>query len=350
MNNTDQPARTPTPFATGGTKNAIPNTTGTPGAASYAVGFPTPTFTPIPSGGVPPSGADLNGIFFALSQAARWSQAGGQYQYDGVFSSAVSGYPQGAIIQAADYTGLWRNLVNGNTTNPDTGGSGWAPSFLHGVATQNLTNVNVTLTSLQAAKNVLLLGGTLTGNVQVIFPILPGVWTVVNATTGAFTVTAKTIAGAGVILQPGANPIYGDGGGTIDFAVRDLPVVTQFSPVVSFGGASAGVTYAVQEGFAFRQGRGYRYHAFINMTNKGSSTGPAKITLTGLPAPNAQYAALVSIDQMTGLAFPLSGLTAGGTNLVELRTFDGSGSQAALATDANFTNTSQVYVEGWFLV
>jgi hypothetical protein len=118
----------PVPFAESGTKNAvpIPSQIGvTPGAASFTTGFPPLTFTPIAAGGVPPFGADFNGVLNAITQALRWTNAGGQYVYDVDFATAIGGYPKGALLQRSTLDGFWMNTVDNNTTDPDTGGAGW---------------------------------------------------------------------------------------------------------------------------------------------------------------------------------------------------------------------------------
>lgn len=122
------PTRTPTPFANSGAKNTIPvasQISVTPGAASYTDGFPPLTRTPIAAGGVPPFGVDFNGILNAITTAVRWSNAGGQYPYDSTFSTAVGGYPKGAILARSGFDGFWVSTAENNTTNPDAAGAGW---------------------------------------------------------------------------------------------------------------------------------------------------------------------------------------------------------------------------------
>ncbi|MVW80166.1 gp53-like domain-containing protein [Bordetella sp. 02P26C-1] len=120
------PSVSPTVFATGGTRNTIPNTPpSTVGRASFQQGFPAATMTPLASGGVPPSGADFNGILHFLSDAVRWNQAGGSYPFNAAFASAIGGYPKGATILSADGYGHWMSTVDGNASNPDNGGPGW---------------------------------------------------------------------------------------------------------------------------------------------------------------------------------------------------------------------------------
>ncbi len=128
MLSSDTPTRVPLPFANSGTKNAIPTASQigiTAGAASLTDGFPPLTFTPIAAGGVPPFGADFNGVLNLITATVRWIQAGGQFGFNTSFNTAVTGYPKGAVLQKATLAGSWLNTVEGNTTNPDTGGAGW---------------------------------------------------------------------------------------------------------------------------------------------------------------------------------------------------------------------------------
>ena len=211
------PALIPLAFAATGAKNTIPEVSQigiTDGAASLPDGFPPLTGTPIASGGVPPFRADMNGILFALSAWSRWQSAGGGVAYSSSFASDsnVGGYPKGARVLRSDGTGYWLNQTENNTTNPDTGGAGWVPDVKYGItAITGLTNANVTLAASQYAKNIITLAGTLTANVQIIFPAIVGEWVVVNNTTGAFTVTCKTASGSGIAITQGTTSIiWGD--------------------------------------------------------------------------------------------------------------------------------------------
>lgn len=124
MQSTDIPAKLPVPFANSGAKNTIPNTSLigiTPGAASFPDGFPPLTSTAISAGGIPPTREDFNGAFFAVSAAVRWLQAGGLAVYDSAFSSAIGGYPNGAVLRRADKLGFWVSTADNNTTDPDGG-------------------------------------------------------------------------------------------------------------------------------------------------------------------------------------------------------------------------------------
>lgn len=95
------------------------------GAASLTDGFPPDTFLPEGAGGVPPFGQDMNGILKQVSAWCQWQGAGGPVFYDGTFSANIGGYPKGAVIQSTTPGVFWLNLVDNNTTNPDSSGTNW---------------------------------------------------------------------------------------------------------------------------------------------------------------------------------------------------------------------------------
>jgi hypothetical protein len=121
-----------------------------------------------------------------------------------------------------------------------------------------------------------------------------------------------------------------------------------FTPGLSFGGASTGITYDVQRGIYTKIGRLVTYHIYIGLTSKGSATGNASIT--GIPfAPEtggaAYYNPTIYMDAAAAGATGhlQGGLTSGGINLAKLS----AGSNSAL-TDADFNNNTYVIVTGQY--
>ena len=232
MKQTDSPDKLVLPFADAGAKNAIPAASQigiTAGAASLTDGFPPLTRTPISAGGVPPSGLDMNGILYELSAIARWLGAGAGFVYDGTFANDtdVGGYPKGARVLRTDGAGYWINTVDNNTTDPEAAGAvaaGWVPDYTSGATAITMTSANVTLTPLQYGKPIVLITGTLTTDLNLIFPSIPDQWVVVNGTSGAHIITAKTAAGTGVTcVQSGATYIYGDGTNIASLSAQSIP-------------------------------------------------------------------------------------------------------------------------------
>jgi hypothetical protein len=182
------PSKVPLPFANSGTKNVIPTASQigiTPGAASLTDGFPPLTMTPIVAGGVPPAGADFNGIFNLITAIQQWQSAGGNFTYDPTFSSAVGGYPKGAVITNATYSGAWLSTADNNTTNPDTGGAGWVAAFMSGTVGQ-VRNLAMSVTTASATATLtadeIVVGSALAGQKYVLGSFIK---TINLATTGA---------------------------------------------------------------------------------------------------------------------------------------------------------------------
>lgn len=112
------------------------------GAASLTDGFPPSCFQPVGAGGTPPWGQDFNGILNQITAWSRWQGGGGPVVYDSSFSTAVGGYPQGAIVASATNSGvLWLCLADNNTTNPDSStAANWA-SLLINIAASGISPI-----------------------------------------------------------------------------------------------------------------------------------------------------------------------------------------------------------------
>lgn len=132
MQSSDIPGKLAKPFAAnagGGFIRSIPVNSQigiTDGAASLTDGFVPLNFLPIASGGVPPFGADMNGILFEISGWTRWAAAGGPIYFDGAFATLVGGYPKGAVVQSSITPGvMFVSTAENNSTNPESGGVNW---------------------------------------------------------------------------------------------------------------------------------------------------------------------------------------------------------------------------------
>jgi len=245
MQASNAPSKSPVPFAESGSKNTIPVASQigvTPGLASFTDGFPPLTMTPLAAGGIPPRGQDFNGILYFLSNAARWSQAGGRYPYDAAFATAIGGYPKGAILTAATGNGSWLNLVENNTENPDAGGANWV-ALAAGIATtaqaQAWTDDTATITAKKLADAfkgsnqdlaasgyqklpgglILQWGvasGSLGGTAAITFPIA--------FPNSVFHAQASYVAG----VDPGTGPSPGTGG-TLFFPLTNTGVSVRFA-------------------------------------------------------------------------------------------------------------------------
>lgn len=214
MQTSSQPKLLPVPFADAGSKQNIPNDSQigiTAGRASYTDGFPPLTRTPLAAGGVPPFGTDFNGVLNDITAALRWSQSGSGYPFNASFNTAIGGFPKGAKIPNSTLDGYWLNTVDNNTANPEVTGAattGWVPSSNYGITSiTGLSGSSVTLTTLQAAKETIILSGTLTSNINLTVPAWIKQWKVVNNCTGAFSVTVKTPNGTGIAVPSQSNAV-----------------------------------------------------------------------------------------------------------------------------------------------
>lgn len=162
MQSTQQPAKFPVPFgnlAGAAYKRTIPRlASATPGAASLDQGFPPACFLDPNAGGVPPFGADFNGILYWITSWILWQQSGGLPAFDADQAAAIGGYPAGAALISADGTHFWRSTADNNATNPDAGGANWVVLQPATYAFGNLTGVpNFTLESEFTGSNQSLL-------------------------------------------------------------------------------------------------------------------------------------------------------------------------------------------------
>lgn len=101
---------------------------------------------------------------------------------------------------------------------------------LGGVTSVALSSSNVTLSSTQYANGTVRLTGTLTANVQVVFPAVQAWWTIDNQTTGNFVATITIGSGQVIAVEQGcAADILIDG---TNVKFRNLPPVGSFLDVI----------------------------------------------------------------------------------------------------------------------
>ncbi len=128
-----EPSKILTPWATSGLKNTIPPAANpVTGNAGFDQGFPAINMTAKEAGGIPPFGQDFNGILFSITEILRYVQAGGLPSFSAPLASAVGGYGKGAIVVGSDGFTVFQNTIDGNTTNPSSGGAGWVGDVLSG--------------------------------------------------------------------------------------------------------------------------------------------------------------------------------------------------------------------------
>lgn len=125
-----------------------------------------------------------------------------------------------------------------------------------------------------------------------------------------------------------------------------------WTPGLTFGGGSTGMTFGTQEGYYTREGNQVTVHAYVVLTAKGSSTGTA--LLTGLPftARNtAGSSQSFAVGNMTAAAALTSPVTAYATdNGTTINLVDWGTTGSAVLDNTNFTDTTAISVTGSFQV
>lgn len=269
MQASNAPSKSAVPFAESGTKNTIPVESQigvTPGAASFTDGFPPLTMTPLAAGGVPPQGADFNGILNFLSDASRWTQAGGGYTYDAAFAAAVGGYPKGALLARADGAGYWLSTVNNNTTDPDSGGAGWKNPAAGALLRTSVYRI------ISGTQQVSIDGGAFSPTGATTFSSLP-----LSAKVRVQVVSGGGGGGGAEANGAGARSTGGGGGGGGHSAsILDAPM-SAVPITVGAGGAGGLATGSGQGG----TGGASSFGALV--TAMGGSGGAKGLTTTSYP-------------------------------------------------------------------
>lgn len=125
-----------------------------------------------------------------------------------------------------------------------------------------------------------------------------------------------------------------------------------FTPTLAFGGASVGITYAVNGniGKYWKIGNVVYFNIIITLTSKGSSTGAA--TIQGLPFTSANdgffnvISDISKVDNYPAGCTFLSHEIDPNTTHVNLAAV-GAGNRTALL-DTNFANTDEIQVSGFY--
>ena len=137
-------------------------------------------------------------------------------------------------------------------------------------------------------------------------------------------------------LQPNQVPLSGmlNSGAWLDFDA--FYQTGTWTPTVSFGGGSTGVTYNNQYGHWSRTGNMVTVQGFVYLSSKGSDTGTALIN--GLPFACSAAGDVVgsvvvgSAEIMTGLTSPVTGRVVGS----DIYLYDWGATGNVVLTDANF--------------
>lgn len=121
-----EPSKIPAAWAWDGDINTIPATDPGNGLASWELGYPIETQTPIAAGGTPPRRQDMNGALNAITNAQLWYQQGGLFEYDAYTDYEVGNH---ILENGSLYYCIAANGPSGTVKSPsaDTSETYWKP-------------------------------------------------------------------------------------------------------------------------------------------------------------------------------------------------------------------------------
>jgi len=143
-------------------------------------------------------------------------------------------------------------------------------------------------------------------------------------------------------------------GTSVSLTGREQPVYETgtWTPAITFGGGSTGITYGAQEGYYTRIGDVVHIEGNLTLTAVGSDTGTAK--LEGFPFTSrntTDSAACINFSRaqnMASLTSQINGFLTNNTTAATLYDWGAAGSTGL--TEANFTATTQIRFSGTYQI
>lgn len=141
-----------TPIAINGDKNIPPQTATGTDTSSINLGFLPITSEPLDDGGQAPERIDFNGMFYLSTDQRVFLQNGGFITYNANVSTAIGGYPKGAVLAYLDNSGNFNFVeseIENNQYNFITN-----PAYINGTywsyrnVLKDLSNINQNITSI----------------------------------------------------------------------------------------------------------------------------------------------------------------------------------------------------------
>ena len=122
------------------------------------------------------------------------------------------------LMVTGENAGTWGDKTNSNLNLVQQAIAGYQAVTVNGTGTTTLVMSDATLSNARNA--IIQLTGTITANIDVTIPDgIEKTYTIINNTTGAFTVEFKTVSGTGTTFSAtdkGAKIIYSDGTNIVD--------------------------------------------------------------------------------------------------------------------------------------
>ena len=143
-------------------------------------------------------------------------------------------------------------------------------------------------------------------------------------------------------------------GTSVTLTGREVPVYETgtWTPSITFGGGSTGITYTTQEGFYTRIGDTVWVSAYVLLSSKGSDTGTALVN--GLPFTASNSAASsqsLTVGNAANAASLTSAITAYVTdNGTTINLVDWGATGSAVLDDTNFAATTALSITGTYQI
>lgn len=248
--------------------------------------------------------------------------------YGGVtLSNSVTGTGSMVLSANASLTGT-TSISSMTTPNQivSTLATGTAPLLV--ASTTNVANLNASLLNGANFGSPGAIGGTIPG---------AGTFTALTA-SGLLNISG---AGAGQIQFPATQNLSANANTLDDYEEGT------FTPTLTFGGASVGMTFSTRTGSYTKIGNMVCFVIEFILSAKGSSTGTAQIA--SLPATANSFNPPISAqanNMSAGTTTTVQAIVNGGTTTIQLQAF-AAGTATALA-DTNFTATTVLRVAGMY--
>jgi hypothetical protein len=170
-----------------------------------------------------------------------------------------------------------------------------------------------------------------------------------NSTLNGIINNGGTFNTGGFNLTLTGHTVINGGGFTLTIPATGTAALVSsgtWTPGISFGGGTTGITYGTRVGRWTRFGNIIHASCYLPLTSKGSSTGNAVIT--GLPVAANSTASFyqtgtVRLNTMTGLSGHVQGFVSPSGTVYDLE-YLGTGTVAHVA-DTHFTNTTDIMLE-----
>jgi hypothetical protein len=159
----------------------------------------------------------------------------------------------------------------------------------------------------------------------------------------------------GKLYDLSGNDFVGTQSGGVSLLGREFPVYETgtWTPTITFGGGSTGITYSAQEGTYTRIGDTVHLAGIAHVSGLGSVTGTARVS--GLPYTTAAFSPTGSYQTVPVLAFNATGLTSALIGLFEdsqpdMILYQTGSSGGSAASHANFTTSTSIRFSGTYQI